>query len=118
VLEASIGVSLYPDDGEDVDTLLKRADLAMYQAKEENAGCAFDDPSRGQHDPGRLTLLGELRRAIEKRELRLYYQPKAVLADGDVRSVEALLGWDHPERGWSSPTSSSRSRSRPGWSSH
>ncbi len=99
VLEASIGISLYPDDGDDVESLLKRADLAMYQAKDENSGYAFYDANSGQHDPARLTLVGELRRAIERRELRLHYQPKAVLADGDVRSVEALLRWDHPERG-------------------
>jgi diguanylate cyclase (GGDEF)-like protein len=99
-LEASIGVALFPDDGEDVDTLLQRADVAMYQAKEENACFAFyDEGSSGTHDPGRLTLVGELRRALEERELVLYYQPKAVLADGDVRSVEALLRWYHPVRG-------------------
>jgi EAL domain-containing protein (putative c-di-GMP-specific phosphodiesterase class I) len=55
--------------------------------------------SSGTHDPGRLTLVGELRRALEERELVLYYQPKAVLANGDVRSVEALLRWNHPVRG-------------------
>jgi diguanylate cyclase (GGDEF)-like protein/PAS domain S-box-containing protein len=99
-LEASIGVALFPDDGDDVETLLQRADVAMYQAKEENAGFAFyDETSSGTHDPGRLTLVGELRRALEQRELTLYYQPKAVLADGDVRSVEALLRWNHPVRG-------------------
>ncbi len=99
-LEASIGVALFPDDGDDVETLLQRADVAMYQAKEENAGFAFyDETSSGAHDPGRLTLVGELRRALEQRELTLYYQPKAVLADCDVLSVEALLRWNHPVRG-------------------
>jgi diguanylate cyclase (GGDEF)-like protein/PAS domain S-box-containing protein len=99
VLEGSIGISLFPDDGDDVEALLRCADLAMYRAKEENSTFAFYDASCGQQDPARLTLVGELRRAIENRELRLYYQPKAVLADGDVRSVEALLRWEHPERG-------------------
>jgi diguanylate cyclase (GGDEF)-like protein/PAS domain S-box-containing protein len=99
-LEGSIGIALFPEDGDDVETLLQRADVAMYQAKAENAGFAFfDEASCGTHDPGRLTLVGELRRALEQRELTLYYQPKAVLADGDVRSVEALLRWNHPERG-------------------
>ena len=99
-LEASIGIALFPDDGEDVETLLQRADVAMYQAKEENAGFAFyDEASCDTHDPGRLTLVGELRRALEERELVLYYQPKAVLSDGGVHSVEALLRWNHPERG-------------------
>jgi diguanylate cyclase (GGDEF)-like protein/PAS domain S-box-containing protein len=99
-LEASIGIAVYPDHAGDVETLLQRADVAMYQAKEENAGHAFyDETSCATHDPGRLTLVGELRRALEQRELRLYYQPKAVLADGRVHSVEALLRWLHPERG-------------------
>ena len=99
-LEGSIGIALFPDDGDDVETLLQRADVAMYQAKGENAGYAFyDEASCATHDPGRLTLVGELRRALEQRELALYYQPKAVLADGDVHSVEALLRWHHPERG-------------------
>jgi diguanylate cyclase (GGDEF)-like protein/PAS domain S-box-containing protein len=99
-LEASIGIAVYPEDGADVETLLQRADVAMYQAKDENAGHAFyDETSCATHDPGRLTLVGELRRALEQRELQLHYQPKAVLADGRVHSVEALLRWMHPERG-------------------
>jgi diguanylate cyclase (GGDEF)-like protein/PAS domain S-box-containing protein len=99
-LEGSIGIAVFPDDGDDVESLLQRADVAMYQAKAENAGFAFfDEASCDTHDPGRLTLVGELRRALEHRELTLYYQPKAVLADGDVRSVEALLRWNHPTRG-------------------
>jgi diguanylate cyclase (GGDEF)-like protein/PAS domain S-box-containing protein len=103
-LEASIGVALFPGDGRDVETLLQRADVAMYQAKAENAGYAYyDEASCGPHDPGRLTLVGELRRALEQRELTLHYQPKAVLADGEVRSVEALLRWNHPVRGLVGP---------------
>jgi len=99
-LEASIGIAVFPDDGEDVETLLQHADVAMYQAKAENAGHAFfDETSCATHDPARLTLVGELRRALEQRELALYYQPKAVLSDGRVHSVEALLRWIHPERG-------------------
>jgi diguanylate cyclase (GGDEF)-like protein/PAS domain S-box-containing protein len=99
-LEGSIGIAVFPEDGDDVESLLQRADVAMYQAKAENAGFAFfDEASCDTHDPGRLTLVGELRRALEHRELTLYYQPKAVLADGDVRSVEALLRWNHPTRG-------------------
>ena len=98
-LEASIGIALYPDDGEDVDTLLRAADTAMYHAKDEKSGSAFFDASRPRHGASRLTLMGELRRALERRELVLYYQPKAVLADGAVHAVEALLRWQHPERG-------------------
>ena len=98
-IEASIGIALCPDDGDDAETLLRRADVAMYHAKDENLGYAFYDGQAGAHDPARLTLVGELRRAIEERELVLHYQPKAVLAGGQVRSVEALLRWQHPERG-------------------
>jgi len=103
-LEASIGVALFPEDGDDVETLIQHADVAMYQAKAENAGYAFYDAASCEtHDPGRLTLVGELRRALEQRELTLYYQPKAVLHDGGVHSVEALLRWNHPERGLVGP---------------
>ncbi|MDP9293061.1 MAG: EAL domain-containing protein [Actinomycetota bacterium] len=98
-LEASIGIALYPDDGEDVETLLNRADGAMYHAKEEKSGWAFYDSSCSRQDTARLTLMGELRRGLDKRELVLYYQPKAVLADGEVHGVEALLRWNHPVRG-------------------
>jgi diguanylate cyclase (GGDEF)-like protein/PAS domain S-box-containing protein len=98
-IEASIGVALFPDDGENVDTLLQRADVAMYMAKRENSGYSFYDVNADDYDPTRLTLVAELRRAIEEHELVLYYQPKAVLATGEVRSVEALLRWNHPDRG-------------------
>jgi diguanylate cyclase (GGDEF)-like protein len=99
VIEGSIGIAVFPEDGEDVDTLIKHADVAMYHAKEKNSGYAFYDASCVRHDAGRLTLVGELRRALERRELVLHYQPKAFLADGSVRSVEALVRWEHPERG-------------------
>jgi diguanylate cyclase (GGDEF)-like protein/PAS domain S-box-containing protein len=98
-VDASIGVALFPRDGLEVETLLKHADVAMYHAKNENAGVSFYEPSRHDDDPVRLTLVGELRRALEERELALHYQPKASLLDGSVRSVEALLRWNHPERG-------------------
>jgi diguanylate cyclase (GGDEF)-like protein/PAS domain S-box-containing protein len=98
-LEASIGIALCPDDGKDVETLLQCADGAMYDAKEEKSGWAFYDSSRVRKDTARLTLMGELRSALDQRELVLNYQPKAVLADGEVHAVEALLRWNHPTRG-------------------
>ncbi len=98
-LEASIGIALYPGDGEDVETLLRCADAAMYHAKDEKSGWAFYDASRIRHGTPRVTLMGELRRALDRRELVLYYQPKAALADGEVHAVEALLRWQHPDRG-------------------
>jgi diguanylate cyclase (GGDEF)-like protein/PAS domain S-box-containing protein len=98
-LEASIGIALYPDDGKDVETLLRCADSAMYHAKAEKSGWAFYDSSRVRRDTARLTLMGDLRRALDQHELVLYYQPKALLADGEVHGVEALLRWNHPLRG-------------------
>jgi diguanylate cyclase (GGDEF)-like protein/PAS domain S-box-containing protein len=98
-LEASIGIALYPEHGEDVETLLRCADAAMYHAKDEKLDWAFYDASRLRHGTPRVTLMGELRRALEQRELVLYYQPKAVLEDGEVHAVEALLRWQHPHRG-------------------
>jgi diguanylate cyclase (GGDEF)-like protein/PAS domain S-box-containing protein len=98
-VEASIGVALYPDDGRDVETLLQRADVAMYAAKEGNSSYAFYDEALDHRDPTRVMLVGELRRAIEERELVLFYQPKARLGSGEIESVEALLRWQHPERG-------------------
>jgi diguanylate cyclase (GGDEF)-like protein/PAS domain S-box-containing protein len=98
-VEASIGIAVYPDDGEDVETLVQRADAAMYHAKEEKAGWAFYDDSFDHHDAGRLTLVAELRRALDLDELTLHYQPKAALADGEISGVEALVRWNHPTRG-------------------
>jgi diguanylate cyclase (GGDEF)-like protein/PAS domain S-box-containing protein len=102
-LEASIGVALYPGDGEDVETLLRGADSAMYHAKEEKSGWAFHDSGRVRHDTARLTTMGQLRQALDQHELVLYYQPKAVLADGEVHGVEALVRWNHPVRGLLAP---------------
>jgi diguanylate cyclase (GGDEF)-like protein/PAS domain S-box-containing protein len=102
-MEASIGVAFYPDDGEDVDTLLRHADVAMYAAKRGNTTYAFYDKVTDAHNPSRLTLVGELRRALDRRELVLHYQPKALLATGEVASAEALLRWQHPLRGLVQP---------------
>jgi diguanylate cyclase (GGDEF)-like protein/PAS domain S-box-containing protein len=104
-IEASIGIAMYPEDGHDADVLLQRADVAMYGAKQESATHAFYDREHDDYDPTRLTLVAELRRAMEERELVLFYQPKAVLSDGEVRSVEALLRWHHPHQGWVYPDS-------------
>jgi diguanylate cyclase (GGDEF)-like protein len=98
-VEASVGISFYPDHGTDVDTLLQRADVAMYVAKETKAHYAVYDAHTDHYRPERLVLVGELRRAIEEGELVLHYQPKATLVDGEVRGVEALVRWQHPERG-------------------
>jgi diguanylate cyclase (GGDEF)-like protein len=96
---ASIGISMYPEHGEDVDVLLQRADVAMYAAKESLAGYETYREDHNRYSPSRLALAGELRRAIEDRTLILHYQPKAELGSGRIRGVEALVRWPHPTRG-------------------
>jgi diguanylate cyclase (GGDEF)-like protein len=93
---ASIGVALYPDHGVDANILIQRADVAMYSAKHANAGHAFYDGKLDQHSPTRLTLLGELRHAVEQEQFVLYYQPKVNLKNYQVTGVEALVRWNHP----------------------
>jgi diguanylate cyclase (GGDEF)-like protein len=100
---ASVGIALYPDHGHDVDTLLQRADVAMYLAKEDHSGCELYCAERDVYSPSRLALVGELRRAIDERELVLFYQPKAEIHTGRIAGVEALVRWDHPTRGLLNP---------------
>jgi diguanylate cyclase (GGDEF)-like protein len=102
-MEASVGIALYPDHGGDVQSLLQRADVAMYVAKEHPAGCEVYTRERDDYSPDRLTLLTELRRAIDRGELLLHYQPKADLRTGEIHGVEALVRWQHPERGMIPP---------------
>jgi diguanylate cyclase (GGDEF)-like protein len=95
----SIGIAHFPEHGRDVDTLLQRADVAMYLAKDAHAGSAVYDREQDASDADRLALAAELRRAIEDEQLVLFFQPKADLHSGHVVGVEALVRWDHPERG-------------------
>jgi diguanylate cyclase (GGDEF)-like protein len=97
--ETSFGYAMAPADGTDVDTLLRRADVAMYLAKGSRTGHARYDSLRDHYDAGKLALVAELRHAIESGELILHYQPKAELRTGRVCAVEALVRWQHPERG-------------------
>jgi diguanylate cyclase (GGDEF)-like protein len=103
IVEASIGYVLAPDDGDDVDLLVQRADVALYVAKNQTANAARYDPTQDDYDPANLTLISELRRAIDRDELVLYYQPKARFSDGQFESLEALVRWQHPTRGLLSP---------------
>jgi diguanylate cyclase len=98
-VEASIGVAVYPDHGSDPDELLQHADIAMYVAKDTHNGFVLFDPTLDQHSPRRLAMLGELRRAIEQRQLVLHYQPKVDARSGRVLGVEALVRWQHPTHG-------------------
>jgi len=96
---ASIGIACYPDHGEDGETLLQRADIAMYVAKADHSGAQLYETKQDQHSVQRLALAGELRRAIENDELVLHYQPKVDVATGRVVGAEALCRWQHPSLG-------------------
>jgi diguanylate cyclase (GGDEF)-like protein len=100
---ASIGSALFPEHGEDADTLIQRADIAMYAAKAGSGDHLVYSPVHDQHSPERLALVGELREAIGQGRLVLHYQPKVVLGTRQVEGVEALVRWPHPERGLVAP---------------
>jgi diguanylate cyclase (GGDEF)-like protein/PAS domain S-box-containing protein len=100
----SIGVSVYPDDGLDAETLIKNADTAMYQAKENGRqSYQFFKPSMNVRAVERQSIEESLRRAMERDEFSLHYQPKINLARGEITGAEALLRWTHPVRGPVSP---------------
>ncbi|VVD68209.1 putative bifunctional diguanylate cyclase/phosphodiesterase [Pandoraea anhela] len=96
---ASFGIAVYPDHGADMHTLLRRADLAMYVAKRSNLGVAVYEPDTESRDRDRLSLMSDLRHAIEHGGLYLCYQPQVDLSDGRAVRVEALVRWRHPKRG-------------------
>jgi diguanylate cyclase (GGDEF)-like protein len=98
-VEASVGVVLSGEHGTDAATLVRRADIAMYVAKAQNLGVFAYDPSVDGHSPARLALLGELRRALSLGQLVLHYQPKISISTSEVVGAEALVRWQHPERG-------------------
>ncbi|MES2534948.1 MAG: EAL domain-containing protein [Pseudomonadota bacterium] len=100
VVHASIGISIFPKDGDDVETLLKHADIAMYAAKENGkAGYQFFQPQLSEGLIARLSNEQALRAAIAKDEFELVYQPRVDAASGELRSMEALVRWVHPQRG-------------------
>ncbi|WP_328671561.1 putative bifunctional diguanylate cyclase/phosphodiesterase [Streptomyces sp. NBC_00328] len=98
VLEASAGLAVFPDHALDAEGLLRRADIAMYQAKRDRTGVEVYESKRDSNTPDRLGLLGDLRRALDTGDVELHYQPK-VRFDGQVAGLEALVRWVHPERG-------------------
>jgi diguanylate cyclase (GGDEF)-like protein len=102
-IDASIGIALSPEHGTDADTLLRRADVAMYIAKRNGSGHALYSAEQDQHSPMRLALVGELRRAIDQNELSLYFQPKVSLKHSKVLCAEALVRWEHPRHGMLGP---------------
>lgn len=99
----SIGIVGFPQNGSDMNVLLQRADIAMYTAKRTNTGFALYDEKHDHHSAERLSLMSELRQAVEHDQLTLYYQPKVDLATHTVKYVEALIRWEHPTRGFVAP---------------
>jgi diguanylate cyclase (GGDEF)-like protein len=102
-IEGSIGIALHPAHGSDFETLLQRADIAMYVAKERGTGVQVYSTEIDRHSTARLGMVAELRTALEQHDLELHYQPKADLRTGDVVGVEALLRWRHATRGMVPP---------------
>jgi len=103
-ISASIGVSTYPDDGQDAESLLHKADTAMYAAKKLGRNnCQFFKPEMQARVLERQSLEGSLRHALSRNEFRLHYQPKIDLVTGEITGVEALLRWQHPTRGMIQP---------------
>jgi len=103
-ISASIGVSVYPEHGRDFEILLKNADLAMFRAKSEqrDAFRIFEPPLAAAAET-RITLMSELRSAIDARQFEVFYQPQVALDSGALLGVEALVRWRHPERGLIEP---------------
>ncbi|MFP5344431.1 MAG: putative bifunctional diguanylate cyclase/phosphodiesterase [Gammaproteobacteria bacterium] len=102
-LGAAIGIALYPEHGRDVDTLVRRADIAMYGAKGSHTGHLFYNAEADTNTAQRLQLSSSLRHALQRGELELYYQPKVHFKSGRVQGVEALLRWRHPQMGLLEP---------------
>ncbi len=103
-VSASIGISMYPDDGADVETLMKHADTAMYRVKKQGRnGFHIYTSALDQHSQRRLELESQLHTALERQQLVLHYQPQFDLVEGRIRGVEALIRWQHPELGMISP---------------
>jgi EAL domain-containing protein (putative c-di-GMP-specific phosphodiesterase class I) len=102
-IEGSAGIALYPDHAADVETLLRKADVAMYAAKAAGGATLYDD-GMDQYSPERLTLIHDLRIAIARRELMIEFQPLVDTQTLEPVSYEALVRWDHPDRGRLSPS--------------
>jgi len=103
-ISSSIGISVYPDDAEDIDSLLKYSDIAMYRAKTEgkNKSMYFTEELMSEN-LDRHTLENEIRQAIQHNEFELFYQPQVLADGGEICAVEALIRWNHPDKGLIAP---------------
>jgi diguanylate cyclase (GGDEF)-like protein/PAS domain S-box-containing protein len=102
-MRASVGIALYPEHGRDAESLLRRSDIAMYQAKRTESESAVYDQGQDLYSPDRLALEGDLRRAIDEEALTLHFQPQLELRTGRVVRVEVLVRWAHAQRGLLTP---------------
>ena len=103
-ISAGIGIAVYPDDGESVDIMQRNADSALHMAKDNGCGSfLFFSPDMNSRAMQKLALENDLRHALEREELQVYYQPQIRLSDNAIVGVEALLRWKHPERGMIPP---------------
>ena len=105
LMDASLGIAFYPDDGHDSHAMLRSSDVAMYEAKRKGGGIAVYDRSLDQNSPERLGMLVELNQAVRDRQLSLHYQPKLDLRTGRPAGFEALVRWKHPRLGLLLPDS-------------
>lgn len=102
---ASVGISIYPDDGMDMDSLVRHADVAMYKTKSAGRnGFSFFEKAMSEGAMERLRLVHDLRFALQRQEMVLHYQPQVTLREGRLCGVEVLCRWRHPELGWIPPT--------------
>ncbi|WP_231890897.1 putative bifunctional diguanylate cyclase/phosphodiesterase [Methylomonas koyamae] len=102
-IHTNIGIVNFPEHGDDVDTLVQKAGVALFMAAKSHEGYTIYAPSYDDHSPRRLTLMSELRQAIEKEQLMIYYQPKVSVKTGKIYGVEALVRWAHPKHGFIAP---------------
>ena len=102
-IETNVGITVFPDQGGDAETLLQQAEVAMYVAKERRLGLTFYETSQNRHSIQRLGLMSDLRKAVENDSLELRFQPKLHLETGAVDQAEVLARWTHPHLGEISP---------------
>ena len=101
-VEASVGIAMFPEHGTDVATLIRHADVSMYVSKDTHTPVVYA-AAHDRHSLAHLTLVGELRRALDDRQLVVHYQPQADTTTGEVHQVEALVRWQHPQHGLLGP---------------